>query len=200
MLNIIISGAPGCGKGTQSEMIIEKYHLEHFSTGDLLRNEIAEQTPLGIEADKYLSKGNLVPDEMIIDVLTKAIKKLDPNCKGVILDGYPRTVNQAEDLEKLMNGMLKPTTVLIDLQVPDRELISRLLTRGMTSGRNDDNLETIKQRLEVFEMKTAPVYEFYRQLGKYAAVDGTGSMLEVFGRIEETVKRFFNPTTTSIQG
>lgn len=191
MLNIIISGAPGCGKGTQSALIIEKYHLEHFSTGELLRKEIAEQTPLGIEADKYISKGNLVPDEMIIDVLTKAIKKLDSDCKGVILDGYPRTVKQAEDLEMLMNNLLKPTTVLINLQVPERVLINRLLTRGMTSGRSDDNLETIKQRLEVYEAKTAPVHEFYRKLNKYAAVDGNGSVEEVLAEIVEAVTRMF---------
>lgn len=183
MLNIILSGAPGCGKGTQSKLIIEKYQLKHFSTGDLLRKEIAEQTALGVEADKYISKGNLVPDEMIIDVLTKAIKKLDSDCKGLILDGYPRTVKQAEELELLMNELLKPTILLIDLQVPERELINRLLTRGMTSGRSDDNLETIKQRLEVYEAKTAPVHDFYRQLNKYAAVDGVGSVEEIFARI-----------------
>lgn len=191
MLNIIISGAPGCGKGTQSELIIEKFQLEHFSTGELLRKEIAEQTALGIEADKFISKGNLVPDEMIIDVLTKAIKRLDIDCKGVILDGYPRTVKQAEDLERLMNELLKPTTVLIELQVPDRELINRLLTRGKTSGRSDDNLETIKQRLEVFEAKTAPVNDFYRKLNKYVAVDGVGTIDEIFERIVKAVNSIF---------
>ena len=183
MINVIISGAPGCGKGTQSAMIIEKFQLIHFSTGELLRREIAEKTAIGVEADKYISKGNLVPDEMIIDVLTKAIKQLDSNCKGIIFDGYPRTVKQAEELELLMNGLNKPTTVLIDLQVPNRELINRLLTRGETSGRSDDNLETIKKRLDVYEIKTAPVSDFYRQLNKYAAVDGVGNINEIFARI-----------------
>jgi adenylate kinase len=189
MINVIISGAPGCGKGTQSALIIEKYHLKHFSTGELLRKEIAEQTELGLEADKYISKGNLVPDEMIIDVLTKAIKQLDKSCKGIIFDGYPRTVKQAEELESLMNDLHKPTTVLIDLQVPNRELINRLLTRGITSGRSDDNLETIKKRLDVYEVKTAPVNDFYRELNKYTAIDGVGSIEEIFGRIVEVLNR-----------
>ncbi len=184
MLNVIISGAPGCGKGTQSELIIEKYKLEHFSTGALLRKEIAEHTELGIEAEKYISKGNLVPDEMIIDILTKAIKNLNRNCKGIILDGYPRTVKQAESLEVMMNGLGMPTTVLIDLQVPNRELINRLLTRGETSGRCDDNLETIKKRIDVYESKTAPVNDYYQSLNKYTAIDGTGTIEEIFGRIE----------------
>lgn len=184
MLNIIIFGAPGCGKGTQSELIIKKFGLNHFSTGELLRKEIEEETELGNEADKYISKGNLVPDEMIIHVITNAIQKLDGNCKGLIFDGYPRTVKQAEELEKLMDSLEKPTTMLIDLKVPKRELINRLLIRGKTSGRSDDNLETIKKRLDVYETKTTPVNEFYQSLNKYAAIDGLGTVEEVFGRIE----------------
>lgn len=184
MLNVIIFGAPGCGKGTQSTLIIEKYELKHFSTGELLRKEIQEQTELGIEADKYISKGNLIPDDMIIEVITKAVQGLNPNCKGIIFDGYPRTIKQAEALEKLMNGLNKPTSVLIDLQVPNRELISRLLTRGKTSGRSDDNLETIKKRLDVYKTKTTPVHDFYESLNKYAPINGMGTVEEVFGRIE----------------
>lgn len=184
MLNIIIFGAPGCGKGTQSELIIKKFGLKHFSTGELLRKEIEEKTELGVEADKYISKGNLVPDEMIIHVITNAIQKLDANCKGIIFDGYPRTVKQAEELEKLMDGLGKSTTMLIDLKVPKRELINRLLIRGKTSGRSDDNLETIKKRLDVYENKTTPVNEFYQALNKYAAIDGHGTVEEVFARIK----------------
>jgi adenylate kinase len=187
MLNVIIFGAPGCGKGTQSALIIEKFGLKHFSTGELLRKEIEAKTELGIEADKYISKGNLVPDEMIIDVITNAVQKLDENCKGIIFDGYPRTVKQAEELEKLMNNLGKPTTVLIDLQVPNRELINRLLTRGKTSGRSDDNLETIKKRLDVYETKTTPVNEYYKSLNKYAAIDGVGMVDEVFARIKDKI-------------
>jgi adenylate kinase len=121
---------------------------------------------------------------MIIDIITHAIQKAGTNCKGIIFDGYPRTVKQAEELEKLMNGLQMPTSVLIDLQVPHRELINRLLSRGKTSGRSDDNLETIEKRLDVYEIKTAPVIEFYKSLKKYVAIDGLGTVDEVFKRIE----------------
>lgn len=187
MLNVIIFGAPGCGKGTQSALIIEKFGLKHFSTGELLRKEIEAKTALGLEADKYISKGNLMPDEMMIELITNGIQNLDADCKGIIFDGFPRTVKQAEELERLMNDLGKPTTVLIDLQVPNRELINRLLMRGKTSGRSDDNLETIKKRLDVYATKTTPVNEFYQSLNKYAAIDGVGTVEEVFGRIVQRI-------------
>lgn len=185
MLNIIICGAPGCGKGTQSELIVEKYNLKHLSTGDLLRKEINEKTELGIVAETYISKGNLVPDSMIIDILTKAIDAEAANSPGIILDGFPRTVAQAEALEVMLNQRNRETTALLSLQVENRELISRLLKRGETSGRSDDNLETIKKRLQVYETKTAPVNEFYKNSGKYHAIDGMGTVEEIFGRISE---------------
>lgn len=187
MLNIIICGAPGCGKGTQSELIVEKYNLKHLSTGDLLRKEINEKTELGIVAETYISKGNLVPDSMIIDILTKAIDAEDANSPGIILDGFPRTVAQAEALEVMLNQRNRETTALLSLQVENRELISRLLKRGETSGRSDDNLETIKKRLQVYETKTAPVNEFYKNSGKYHAIDGMGTVEEIFGRISEVL-------------
>jgi len=187
MLNVIIFGAPGCGKGTQSALIIEKFGLKHFSTGELLRKEIEAKTALGLEADKYISKGNLMPDEMMIELITNGIQNLDADCKGIIFDGFLRTVKQAEELERLMNDLGKPTTVLIDLQVPNRELINRLLMRGKTSGRSDDNLETIKKRLDVYATKTTPVNEFYQSLNKYAAIDGVGTVEEVFGRIVQRI-------------
>lgn len=183
MLNLVISGAPGCGKGTQSDLIIEKYHLIHFSTGELLRKEIEMGTPLGIEAGEYINKGNLVPDEMIIDIITNAIKNLCNRCPGIIFDGFPRTVKQAEALEKLMNGLGMPVSAMVELKVPDRDLINRLLIRGETSGRADDNLETIKKRLDVFKSKTAPITDYYSSLGKYHSIDGIGTMKEVFERI-----------------
>jgi len=183
MLNIIISGAPGCGKGTQSALIIDKYRLKHFSTGDLLRNEIGAGTELGIKAMQYISKGNLVPDEMIISIITYAIKNLEPCCCGIIFDGFPRTVAQAEALENLMNSLNNPIDYLVDLRVPQRELINRLLIRGETSGRSDDNLETIMKRLDVYKTKTTPVFDFYKKLGKYVAVDGTGMIDAIFNRI-----------------
>ncbi len=183
MLNVIICGAPGCGKGTQSAMIVEKYKLKHISTGELLRKEIAGKTDLGVVIESYISKGNLVPDQMIIEILMKAFNSEMGNGHGIILDGFPRTVAQAEILESVLKGTDKETTVLLDIHVDNRELISRLLKRGETSGRSDDNLETIKKRLKVFETKTAPVNYYYKTLGKYVAIDGMGTENEVFDRI-----------------
>ena len=187
MLNIIICGAPGCGKGTQSDLIVEKYTLKHLSTGDLLRNEIAEKSALGVEAESFISKGNLVPDKMILDILSKEIAEQTKNSNGIILDGYPRNVDQAEALEALMTKLNKEITILIDLHVDNHELINRLLKRGETSGRSDDNMETIKKRLEVYESKTAPVSNFYKNKNKYAAVDGMGTIDEIFGRISNVI-------------
>jgi len=183
MLNIIICGAPGCGKGTQSDLIVDKYKLTHLSTGDLLRKEIALKTELGREAESYISKGNLVPDKMIIDILSKAITGKTDDSKGIILDGFPRTVAQAEALETMMANLNKEIDLLIDLQVENHELIDRLLKRGETSGRSDDNMETIKKRLEVYQTKTAPVSDFYKNKNKYASIHGMGTIDEIFGRI-----------------
>jgi len=187
MLNIIICGAPGCGKGTQSDLIVEKYGLKHLSTGDLLRSEIAEKSELGKEAESYISKGNLVPDKMIFDILSKAIAEQTKNSNGIILDGFPRNVAQAEALEELMATLKKETTVLLDMNVDTQELITRLLKRGETSGRSDDNMDTIKKRLEIYHTKTAPVSDFYKNKNKYAAIDGMGTIDEIFGRISSVI-------------
>ncbi len=183
MLNIIMCGAPGCGKGTQSDLIVEKYKLKHLSTGDLLRSEIAEKSELGMEAESYITKGNLVPDKMIIDILSKQIENQAKDSNGIILDGFPRTVAQAEALETMLSNLNKEVTILIDLQVDNKELINRLLKRGETSGRCDDNLETIQKRLKVYETKTAPVSDFYKNKNKYAVINGIGTIDEIFGRI-----------------
>lgn len=187
MLNIIICGAPGCGKGTQSDLIVKNYKLKHLSTGDLLRKEIAAKSDLGQIAESYISKGNLVPDNMIIDILSKQIENQARDSKGIILDGFPRTVAQAEALETMLKKMDKEISVLIDLQVDENELINRLLTRGETSGRSDDNSGTIQKRLEVYHHKTAPVNDFYKNLDKYVSIDGMGTIDQIFKRISSVI-------------
>jgi len=187
MLNIIICGAPGCGKGTQSDLIVEKYKLKHLSTGDLLRAEIAQKSELGVIAESYISKGSLVPDEMIINILAKNIEAFGNDINGIILDGFPRTLAQAEALELMMSKNNKAINVLVDLSVEKEELIDRLVKRGQTSGRSDDNLETITKRLQVYETQTAPVSSFYKNLNKYAAINGMGTVAEIFGRIESVL-------------
>ena len=191
MLNIIIFGAPGSGKGTQSTLIKEKYNLLHLSTGELLREEIAADTELGRVADSYISKGQLVPDEMIVEILDKAIEEKEKrgNNNGIILDGFPRTVAQAEALEKLIKKHNKDITVLLDLAVNEDELIERLVNRGKTSGRSDDNPDTIKKRLEVYHEKTKPVNDYYKNQNKYTVIDGSGSVHNIFDRICVAINR-----------
>ena len=187
MLNIIICGAPGCGKGTQSDLIVKKYKLKHLSTGDLLRKEIAEKSELGKTAESYISQGQLVPDTMIIDILSKNVDNQEEGSNGIILDGFPRTVAQAEALEVMLKNLNKEITTLIDVKVNEQELINRLITRGQTSGRSDDNLETIKKRLTVYQTQTAPVNDFYKKRNKYTSVDGMGTIDDIFGRISTVI-------------
>ncbi|MDX9920314.1 MAG: adenylate kinase [Paludibacter sp.] len=187
MLNIIIWGAPGCGKGTQSALIVEKFKLKHLSTGDLLRSEIQSNSELGKEADSYISKGNLVPDSMIINILHKAIDA-EVEGKGIILDGFPRTVAQAEALETMLAERNRQIDFFLNIEVEKRELIARLLKRGETSGRSDDNLETIQKRLEVYEVKTAPVNDFYKQKGKLQPINGMGTVEEIFDRVSAVLE------------
>ena len=187
MLNIILYGAPGCGKGTQSALLVEKYGLKHLSTGDLLRAEMQSGSEVGNKASEFISQGNLVPDAMIIEILLKAVDAESKDAAGFILDGFPRTVEQAIALEKAFEERNNKISFLIDVQVETEELITRLLKRGETSGRSDDNLETIKKRLEIYEEKTAPVNDFYKGLNKYYAINGIGQIEEIFGRISEVI-------------
>ena len=191
MLNIIICGAPGSGKGTQSALIKDKYNLLHLSTGDLLRAEIAAKSDLGRVAENYIANGQLVPDSMIIDILDKTIGEREAAAQynGLILDGFPRTVAQAEALEGLLKKHGKELSVLLDLSVDEAELIDRLIKRGQTSGRSDDNLETIKKRLDVYHEKTEPVNDYYKKQGKYVAIPGMGSIDEIFGRICAAIEK-----------
>lgn len=187
MLNIIICGAPGSGKGTQSDLIVKKYSLKHLSTGDLLRKEMAEKSELGQMVESYISRGELVPDNMIMDILLKHIENQTDDSNGIILDGFPRTVAQAEALEIMLKKLDKEISVLIDVKVDENELIKRLIMRGQTSGRCDDNLETIKKRLDVYHTLTEPVNEFYKNSGKYISIDGMGTIAEIFDRISATI-------------
>ncbi len=187
MLNIILTGAPGSGKGTQSDFIVEKYGLHHLSTGQLLRNEIAAGTELGKSIDSLIAGGHLVPDDTMIALIANYIDNLPADAKGIIFDGFPRTVNQAQELEKLLEERNMNVRV-IELVVEEEELIARLLNRGKTSGRADDNLESIKKRLEIFHAQTAPVCAFYAELGKHDAVHGQGSLEDIFADICKVIE------------
>jgi adenylate kinase len=188
MLNIILCGAPGSGKGTQSAFIVEKYGLQHLSTGDVLRAEIASGSELGKKIEALISKGNLVPDDMMYGVIENYIASLPKDCKGTIFDGYPRTVPQAEALTGLLKkyGM---EAVMIDLLVDEQLLIQRLIERGKVSGRADDNLNTIRHRIAVYHNQTEPIAHYYLHHGNYEAVNGNHSMEDVFLQIERIIAR-----------
>lgn len=190
MKNIIICGAPGSGKGTQSKLLIDKYKLMHLSTGDMLRKEIAENTALGKVAKTYIDKGHLIPDELMINIIENILENLDKeNVKGILLDGFPRTLAQAEAFEKMMDKHNEETDLLVGLQVDEDELINRLLLRGKESGRSDDNIDTIKERLEVYKNQTKPISQFYDKKGKLVKVDGTGNIEDIFERISKAIDK-----------
>lgn len=182
MLNVVIFGAPGSGKGTQSDYIVEKYGLVHLSTGDILRAEIAKGSEVGKIAEGLISKGHFVPDDVIITVLDNAIDQ-HPTAKGFIFDGFPRTVVQAEALDSLLKKRNLRVSIMLNIDVHQSELVKRLLNRGKTSGRSDDNLATIQERINVYEQKTLPVIQFYDKQGKHVRIQGTGTMDEVFASI-----------------
>ncbi|OAV65335.1 Adenylate kinase [Bacteroidales bacterium Barb6XT] len=186
MLNVVIFGAPGSGKGTQSEKIAKEFELAHISTGDVLRKEMANETELGKTAKGYMEKGQLVPDSLIVDMLAKVLDEKKGG-KGVIFDGFPRTTPQAESLKKILNERGTDVSVMLDLQVEEQELITRLLGRGKLSGRSDDNLETIQFRLKVYHTQTSPLIDYYKQEKKYIAVQGMDSIDDIFNRIKETL-------------
>ena len=182
-MNIILFGPPGSGKGTQSALLSEKYNLKHISTGDILRSEMEKGSELGISAKKYVSEGKVVPDDIIINMLMNEIKNSEKLQKGVLLDGFPRTVAQAKALEDNLALQNKKTDVFIELNVNHNELIKRLLLRGEISGRMDDNKETILKRLQVYSEQTLPVKTFYQQLNKYVSVQGIGDINTIFKNI-----------------
>jgi adenylate kinase len=196
MLNIALFGPPGAGKGTQSEFLVKKYNLFYISTGDLLRKEMAERTKLGLEAQHIIASGGLVPDEIIVQIIEKTITE-NTGSNGFLFDGFPRTYIQAYILEGLMIKLNTSLNCLISLNVPEEESVKRLMNRGKTSGRSDDNEEVIRNRLREYNEKTLPVLQFYRDRGIYIEIDGTLSIEKVHEKIksivaEELAKSLFN--------
>ena len=188
MLNIVIFGAPGSGKGTQSERIVEKYGINHISTGDVLRAEIKNGTELGKTAKGYIDQGQLIPDELMIDILASVFDSYKDS-KGVIFDGFPRTIAQAEALKKMLAERGQDVSVMVDLEVPEDELMVRLIKRGKDSGRADDNEETIKKRLHVYHSQTAPLIDWYKNEKKYQHINGLGTMEGIFAEICEAIDK-----------
>ena len=176
MKNIVIFGAPGAGKGTQSDFIVEKYNLTHISTGDLLRKEIADKTPLGLRIKSIMDAGQLVSDDIVVEMIDNAIAR---DTKGILFDGFPRTVAQAETLDRLLAKHGRTLTCMVRLDVPHEELIRRMLERAKVSGRSDDNEETIKNRLVEYENKTLPVASYYEKQGKAVAINGLGDIQRI---------------------
>jgi adenylate kinase len=183
MLNIVLFGPPGAGKGTQSEKLIETYQLVHLSTGDILRAEIANQTKLGLEAKQFMDKGSLVSDSVVIGMIANKLDQ-NKNAKGFIFDGFPRTTAQAEALDLMLKERSLSINYMLALEVERQELVERLLNRGKTSGRSDDqNPEIIENRIKEYNAKTAPVIKYYSAQGKFKGILGMGSIDEIFGRL-----------------
>ena len=183
MLNLILFGPPGSGKGTQAYKLVEKYDLMHISTGDLFRFEMRNDTELGVRAKEYMAKGELVPDEVTVGMLKNRVDQ-SMDAKGFIFDGFPRTIPQAEALDALLTGQGTGITGLVALDVPDQEIIDRILLRGETSGRPDDNdTEIIKNRIQVYRDETEPVYNYFAKQNKSQTVDGMGTIAEIFDRL-----------------
>jgi adenylate kinase len=187
MINVILFGPPGSGKGTQSEKLLHRYGLKHLSTGDLLRSEIAKQTPLGIEAKNVMDKGQLVPDEVVIGMISSALDT-NPQAKGFLFDGFPRTEAQAEALDKLLKLKNTEINVVLALQVSEEELVNRLLNRGKTSGRSDDTgEEVVRARIKEYQDKTTVVADYYNRFGKVKNVQGEGSVDEIFTALSNEI-------------
>ena len=189
MLNVLIFGAPGSGKGTQSEELIRRYGFRHISTGELLRAEITAQTELGQAAAGYINEGHLVPDSLIVDMMEKLISTL-VDTEGIIFDGFPRTIPQAEAMETMLAHHGWKVDIVLNLQVPEEMLIERLLNRGKVSGRSDDNIETIRKRLDVYANETAPLVDFFTRKNVLHNVVGTGTIEEIALRIAPIVDKF----------
>ena len=186
MLNIVLFGAPGAGKGTQSDLLVERYNLNHISTGDLLRKEIADQTELGKRIKSIMDSGSLVSDDIVVEMIDKAIAA---DTQGILFDGFPRNVAQAETLDKLLAKHGRKLTCMVSLDVPREELVRRMLERAKVSGRSDDNEETIKNRLKEYEAKTLPVAAYYEGKGLHVKVNGFGDIKEISAAIIAEIEK-----------
>ena len=188
MLNLVLFGPPGAGKGTQAEFLIKNFGLTHLSTGDLLREEIAAQTTSGLAAKTFIDKGELVPDSVVIGMIKIKIDSIK-EAKGFIFDGFPRTVPQAVALDQLLESYNTPVAAMLCLDVPKSVLMDRLLNRGLTSGSSDDQCtEIIENRIAVYNEKTAPIIKHYDKVGKYISVDGVGTIEQIANRLKTTVE------------
>ena len=183
MKNIVIFGAPGSGKGTQSDLMIEKYGFGHISTGDVLRAEIKNGTELGKTAKQFIDNGQLIPDELMVSILASVYDSFGREHKGVIFDGFPRTIPQAEALKEMLSKRGHCVAAMIELDVPEDELMKRLIKRGQESGRSDDNAETIKKRLDVYHNQTSPLVDWYEKEGIRNHIDGLGELDRIFSDI-----------------
>lgn len=188
MKNIVIFGAPGSGKGTQSDKIIAEFGVAHISTGDVLRAEIKAETELGKIAASYINDGNLVPDSLIVDILASTLDSKGKDIPGVIFDGFPRTIAQAEALDKMLQERGEQVSVVIGLEVDGEELIKRIIARGKTSGRADDNEDTAKKRLSTYYAQTLPLKDFYVAQGKYARIEGVGDIDAIYQCVSAAIK------------
>ncbi|MCK9613751.1 MAG: adenylate kinase [Bacteroidales bacterium] len=189
MLNIILFGAPGSGKGTQSENIISKYQLTHLSTGDIMREEMKNETKIGKLVKDYINKGLLVPDSIILEQLISRTTNV-VNTNGFIFDGFPRTLNQAVSLDEMLNTKNAPVSMVIFLNVAEEELFNRIMYRSQHSNRGDDNAEIIKKRIEVYREQTEPLLEYYKEQGKLSSIEGMGTIEEIFGLISEKIDEY----------
>jgi adenylate kinase len=192
MFNLVLFGPPGSGKGTQSENIVNTYNLQHISTGDLLRDEVARRTPLGVEAQKYMDQGILVPDEVVIGMISSKIDET-PDARGFVFDGFPRTRAQAEALDKLLEFKNTKIDLVLALDVSEAELTKRLLGRGQTSGRSDDNEEVITKRIKEYRLKTEPVASYYDSYGKLETISGNNTVDDTFKMLSKSINKYLLP-------
>lgn len=189
MLNVVLFGPPGAGKGTQADLLVQKYELKHLSTGDILRNEIKNKSELGLKAQSYMDDGNLVPDRVVIDMISKIIDN-SMDVKGFIFDGFPRTTTQAEALDKLLDEKCIPIKIMLSLTVDDEELIKRLMKRGLESGRADDqNQKIIENRINEYNKKTSPLKDYFKLQEKLEEIAGMGSIEEISKKIHSALDK-----------